>query len=190
MNWIWAVWNWFVNALSAEFLLAFRANSGAVVLFRSLWTALWVMVLAIIFNSILHNGLTSHFQPGLIWKGFQTHPTWYAIVFAAVYTALYTRYASQWQYLAKLYNDIKSKEIDLASRAPIQAPAIQLLDDWKAAFIADANAMHLATQESYSTVIGAWLRVSTIRDTYKDANDPAAYDGLISRLRSVGVEVS
>jgi len=189
MNWIWSGWNWFVKALSAELLLLYKANSGSVVFFRALWTAYWVMVIAIILNSIVDNGCTSKLEPGLVWSGFKAHPTWYAIVLAAVYTALYTRYASQWQYLAKLYNDIKSKEIDLASRGEHPERTGPLLDRWKAAFIADANAMHLATQESYATVIGDWLNSEHIRAAYLEANDEAAYNELVKRLMKVGVHV-
>lgn len=189
MIWLWSAWKWFVSQLSAEFILNHTSNSGAVVLLRALWTAFWVMVIAIILNSILDNGITSNLQPKLIKTGFQTHPTWYAIVFAAVYTALYTRYSSQWQYLAKLYNDIKSKEIDIASRMDDLECTGPLLDRWKAAFIADANAMHLATQESYSTVIGDWLRNEAVRTAYQEANDGAAYDALVKRLKAVGATI-
>lgn len=189
MNGPWDLWSGFVNFLSAEFLLRLRANSGALVLLRALWNAFWVMVIAIILNSILDNGLTCNLDLGLIWKGFKAHPTWYALVLAAVYTALYTRYASQWQYLAKLYNDIKSKEIDLASRDEHEERTSPLINSWKAAFIADAYAMHLVTQESYATVIGHWLSSEQIREAYLEANDREGYNALAKRLSTVGVHI-
>lgn len=187
MNGPWDLWTGFVNILSAEFILMWRANSGAVVLLRALWSALWIMVIAIFLNSILDNGITCNPDLSLIWKGFQAHPTWYAIVFAAVYTGLYTRFANQWQYLAKLYNDLKVAEINHA-RDDQPSPAVtEILVKWQAAFVADAIAMHLVAQDSFATAVGGYLDNPAVRDLFIDLNKEEAFKKVKRRLERAGV---
>jgi hypothetical protein len=97
--------------------------------------------------------------------------------FGGAYTALYSRFASQWQYLADLYNQIKSKEIDVATglecerleglresitREPVGAPhdsgcnAAALLAEWKIGFLADAVTLHLSHKEPFASVVAGW----------------------------------
>jgi hypothetical protein len=189
MSWMWDAWNWFVNFLSAEFILTRRANSGSVVLLRALWSAFWIMVIAIILNSILDNGITCNPELTLIWKGFQAHPTWYAIVFAAVYTALYTRFANQWQYLAKLYNDLKVAEINHAKENTPLPAVTELLVKWQAAFVSDAIAMHLVSQDSFATAVGRYLDDQAVRKLFIDLNKEETFKKVKQRLDRAGVKL-
>jgi uncharacterized membrane protein len=177
------IWTQMVYLISAEFLLKRRPNSGALLLLRALWTALCVMVIAIILNSILDNGITCTLDLGIVWQGFKAHPTWYAIVFAAVYTALYTRYASQWQYLADLYNRIKEKEIGLQNSPDFKKEAEQKLAQWKAGFVADARAMHLIRHDSFQTVAKTWLTEAMVSVAYDDACGEGSATELLGTLQ-------
>ena len=111
------LWHGLLCVVSMEFLFRWYYNRGSVILLRSLWTAAWLLILATWANSIIENGTGGSIDPGLILSTLRDHPTWYAIVFAAVYTGLYARFSSQWQYLAQLYNQIKSKEVDAEAKS-------------------------------------------------------------------------
>jgi hypothetical protein len=76
---------------------------------------------------------------------------WFGTVFAGAYVALYTRFASQWAYLASLYNQIKSAECKPAGNQ-------QALAEWKAAFIEDAFELHLANKHQFKSIIREWSR--------------------------------
>lgn len=179
-----------MSFLSAECVLEWRANSGSVVLFRALWSAFMLMVVAIILNSILDNGITCNPEPSLIWKGFQTHPTWYAIVFAAVYTALYTRFANQWQYLAKLYNDLKVAEINSAKETVPSQAVNDILVKWQAAFVADACVMPLLSQDSFASAVGGYLYRPAVRTLFIALNGQSSFDDIRRKLADAGVTLT
>jgi hypothetical protein len=100
-------------------------------------------------------------------------------VFAGAYVAFYARFSAQWTYLADLYNQIKSKEIDLASAPDCVADAQRksaiiaieekncgnltcnsayLLAQWKLGFIEDAFTVHLAKKPLFASVIVNWAK--------------------------------
>jgi len=70
------------------------------------------------------------------------------IVFGAIYTALYARFASQWSYLANLYNNIKETEALDGDE--------KVVAEWKAGFIEDAENLHLACKSSFVTTVKVW----------------------------------
>ena len=67
-----------------------------------------------------------------------------------MYTAFYARFASQWSYLAELYNSIKAIEV-----SGVQDKVA--LAQWKAGFIEDAQALHMECKSSFLSVVIAWL---------------------------------
>ncbi len=191
------IWRTIPNLLTGEFLLTSLApqrNSGGIIVLRSAYVAL----LAALSISLLSNApyLYSHCcdpSPKAIgypetfcgWLRVIGKPTWntwqhngalLVAAFAGTYTALYARFASQWQYLADLYNQIKSKEIDLASNKDcdigrhredaiktISDNAINtccnpahLLAEWKIGFIEDANTLHLSDKPPFANVVQRW----------------------------------
>ena len=89
---------------------------------------------------------------------------WSGAVFAGVYTALYTRFASQWEYLATLYNQIKQTECSGLSNE------VAFLE-WKVAFIEDAEDLHLACKPSFAAVIVSWLRDDQVVKRYTEDVD-------------------
>lgn len=64
-------------------------------------------------------------------------------IFAGAYTALYARFASQWSYLAGVYNQIMAAQVRVA---PPDSEGRRALEFWKAGFIEDAEDLHLATK--------------------------------------------
>ncbi len=86
---------------------------------------------------------------------------WFGAIFAAVYAALYTRFASQWSYLANLYNLIKQASISDSDSINEERMA-----EWKAAFIEDAEFLHLSHKENFTSIIHAWAKDALVEEKY------------------------
>lgn len=67
---------------------------------------------------------------------------WLGATIAASYAASYSRFASQWVYLAELYNQIKAAELSIPE---VLTPAqVLVFAEWKAGFLEDCETLHLA----------------------------------------------
>lgn len=165
----WELPSFMLFIISGEFLLTWFANSGAVVLARSLWASFHTLVIAFWSNSVIDIGPRGTFDPLIALHQFQAHGVWYAYVFAAIYTALYSRFMAQWKYMGDLYNSLMAKTVD---RGGIKAGGQQLAM-WWAAFIEDAEMMHLATKESYAVPIRMLLLDSEngVMKEYQEGRD-------------------
>lgn len=149
-------------ALTGEWLVKHK-NSGPTIALRAAFVSGLVFV-AVWAMSLL---------PGLV--GFVKALPWLGAVAAGVYTALYTRFASQWSYLAGVYNQIMQTE----SSAKFErcSPQHRALVTWKVGFIVDAWYVHLARKEPFLSVIRHWLKDDDVRTCYvrwngeKDLND-------------------
>lgn len=133
--------------LTGEFILEFRANGGTVVFLRSCWITTIVYGLAVLLREVTD---TNAILWTLSFDSFrlavnQTIP-WIGAIFAGVYIALYARFASQWSYIASLYNQIIQTECDPNSST--KAIAV-----WWAAFIEDAEDLHLAFKPMFAAII-------------------------------------
>lgn len=159
------LWAWMarlLSAISGEFLPRRRPNSGTVVLVRSLLSALAVYLTAI--------GIHSRLQPGSTWRPSwhefrlltaNTLP-WFGAIFAVTYAALYSRFSSQWTYLANLYNSIMTAQI----QAPRDEDNCRAYAAWMAGFIEDAEELHLALKPIYASVILSLLEKPGVREMY------------------------
>jgi len=167
--------------ISGEFLLCWFANSGAVVLARALWASFFTLVIAFWGNSIVDIGFHGKLDLLMFIKPMQAHGVWYAYVFVAIYTALYSRFMAQWKYLGDLYNSLMSKTID---RGGIANGGVQLAM-WWAAFIEDAEVMHLATKESYAGPIKSLLEdpANGVYNQYVEGRTQSHFDHLAKRLK-------
>src|SRR5262249_54481309 len=108
------------------------------------------------------------------------HFAWLGPIFAAVYAALYARFAAQWGYLSGTYNQIKAAE---ASKANASAAA---LASWKAGFIEDAELLHLSAKPPFCSVIATWGQEQMVKDAYTH-NTPGSdqkFNGVMSSALS------
>lgn len=95
-------------------------------------------------------------------------------ILGATYAALYARFTSQWTYIANLYNQIKQAEVEAAGaqrNLPIASPpmpsdAAFVMAQWKAGFIEDALAVHMATKPPIKGVIQAWFAVAEAKAAF------------------------
>ena len=185
--------------------LAPQNNAGWIIFFRSLWVTCEVVLVilatrhAVTAVDNLNSRFLFNFEPlPVTWAkrlaiivaearavkhGYGTELLG---VFGGTYAALYTRFSSQWQYLADLYNQIKSQEISAAiacmegtrkvaatngindSVCNVPRPSLslqpdKLLADWKKGFIEDAFALHLAKKPIFFTVVANWAQQPDVK---------------------------
>lgn len=167
--------NKFVHLLSGEWMLNSRPNGGTVIFLRALWVTALVYCAAIVVKvlfscpsgcsellTVAGNAARSSFLP------------FAAGTFAFAYTALYARFASQWSYLASVYNQIMAAKVATSSRswlATVQdvRTESEALQKWQAAFIEDAEELHLATKPMFANVILSMLEKPGVREWFIDA---------------------
>lgn len=157
-------WNLFVTIVSFEWLLTLtrRPNGGSIILLRALLTAIFVFILVL--------GLINLLDPTKTWPSdfrelrimLNEKIPWFGAIFASIYIALYARFASQWTYLANLYNSIKETEARVAS----DRKAAPIIADWKAGFLEDAENLHLATKGTFVAVLKIWGEDKTVRSAF------------------------
>lgn len=146
--------NGIVSFFTGEFLLTkFKnANGGGVVAARAAWTSMWLYLGSIWVREIVDPQST--LRPS--WPAFRVaiHETITLLgaIFVGAFTSFYTRFSQQWTYLANLYNQIKATQVRSAGNIEARAPLVQ----WKAGFIIDAMALHLARKDLFVTVIKNW----------------------------------
>jgi hypothetical protein len=138
---------YFTRLASGEFFLTTskkRANGGGIVLARSILSSVVVFFLALVAEASFAEGKLAF--PAL--TQISKNVPWFGAIWVAVYFGLYARFASQWTYLAGLYNQIKASEIaalaqlvgkdDKNTEKPIEE-VMRKLAEWKAGFIEDAE---------------------------------------------------
>jgi len=125
---------------SGEFFLKRRPNGGGVVFARSIYVTLLFYSVALALKSATDSGAILSFSfPELTHDINETIP-WAGAIFAGVYAAFYTRYASQWSYLASTYNQLMAAKSSITQD---QADSNQSLINWQAGFVSDAYTLHL-----------------------------------------------
>lgn len=179
----WELLGEFLSLCSGEKILNYCPNSGTVVLLRSIWVTIVVYAIAIFLKEILSpnkNWLT--FNSNEMLKVISETIPWFGAIFAASYAALYTRFASQWSYLAGVYNQLMATQ---AQAPPKDEDSKRLYAMWKAALIEDAEEIHLATKPVYAGIIKSLLEKKEVREMYKQYTP-----GGESRLRKLEEKVN
>ncbi len=146
-----------VNFFSGEWILEwspYTANGGTVVAVRSLWLTFWVFLPAFLLKTTLGEGKVAAFDVRQGAADFVEILPWLAAIFAGVYAALYTRFSSQWTYLANLFNQIVQAQLALPEN-PHEAQ-LNTMASWKAAFIEDAEDLHLAAKPMFLVAVQDW----------------------------------
>lgn len=157
-------WHRSVAIVSGEWMLTFRQrrpNGGSIVLARSLWCSATIYVGLLLLRELLDPNRS--WEPSCLEIRLRLLATmpWYGAIFTACYASLYTRFASQWSYLAALYNQIVSAQISV--EAARGEEAVGLFVPWKAGFIEDADDLHLATKPLFAHAVLGWLGDPAVR---------------------------
>lgn len=177
--------------LTGEFILKKRPNGGAVIIFRSLWVSIIAFGLAILISegTSPNNIYPLQFSSIDLLTAINKNLDWLAAFIGFSYLALYTRFASQWNYLADLYNRIMQSRADNASnefsftykKLPLKklTQKEQIYAYWMAAFIHDARDLHLSEKQTYKSVIESMLDLPGVLEALGEA-DYSDYDSDLS----------
>lgn len=148
------------NALSGEWMIGhLRSNGGTIILMRTIFITTWVVCGAIGLIALCDPN-----RPGPItWAGFwsqlQEIGGWIGPIFGGVYLALYARFSAQWTYVANLYNMIMQARANGVAYGDVRAT-------WAAAFIEDADNLHLAMKPSVAPIILAWREDKDVEEIF------------------------
>lgn len=163
----WTFVGYLLSGGSGEFLLRVRPNGGDVVFVRSVWTSALLVLLAIGLKERLASGATWAFSSANLVSEVRDHLDWLGAAFAATYAAYYARFSSQWTYLAGMYNQIMAAQVQ-SPRGEVELRE-RPYTAWWAAFIEDAEDVHLAAKPSYAAVIAGLIGDAEIRRMYESA---------------------
>ncbi len=166
---LWRCWSAAVKWLSGEWLLTdnsrkrlnpirpARPNGGPIVLARALVSSFALCISVSCLREVSNPQVEF-----LTWNWTRAREIFvdsipmFGAILAATYTALYTRFASQWKYLAGVYNQIKAAETSGAYTAA-----------WKAGFIEDADDLYLTSKPMFASTVRAWARDPDVRAAFR-----------------------
>lgn len=153
------------NALSAEFVISeWLPNGGTAVLVRSIIVTTYVYALGVALRSVLHEDSAAlTFDLSRAYAEVRETLHWAGAIFVTVYAALYARFASQWHYLAGLYNQFMAAAMTLQDG---DSSAERTLRMWQAGFIEDADELHLVTKPMFASVIEELLKKPEVREIF------------------------
>jgi len=139
-----------VSILSSEWILTKLdiPNGGVVILVRTMLSSIIVFSLVLAINNFIDPSKTWQFSILELRAQITSMTAWYSILFGAMYTAFYTRFSSQWTYLANVYNNIKQSEASEGDE--------DIISGWKAGFIEDSENLHLACKSSFVSIVKVW----------------------------------
>ncbi|ABR91918.1 Hypothetical protein mma_1740 [Janthinobacterium sp. Marseille] len=146
------------SILVAEYVVVSRGNGGGVIILRAAIITIELLIASLIGIHLIDGTSFHSICDREFWKEVKEVTPWFAATYGAVYAALYTRFSSQWTYLASLYNQIKQAEFEYYSNKDRDESALHRLAEWKAGYIEDAFVMHLAKKGSVKQVIRHWAK--------------------------------
>lgn len=147
---------------SAEFLLKERPTGGGVVFARATWTALFTYACAVALKESLPPSSKMEFSAAQLRLAVADTLPWLGAIFAGTYAAFYTRFQSQYAYLASLYNQIMATQV----QCPSTEANKETYAAWWAGFIEDAEELHLDTKPVFASVINSIKDRPGVHDKY------------------------
>ena len=151
--------------LSGEYLLTTRPNGGTVVFLRSFQITLLLYSPLAFLKYYSENQLNGDPSLREFAGAISQSIPWLGAIFAAAYATFYSRFAAQWSYLANLYNQIMGASVSISNFDRAHSEELKL---WKAAFIEDAQDLHLARKPMFKHLIASVLAEQGVREAYID----------------------
>jgi hypothetical protein len=164
--------DWLVDVVSGEKFMDLlgKPNGGTMVFLRSLWVTALVFFVALGLRSLFNAKWPWSFDGSEYVRDLPETLPWVGAIFAFTYLALYSRFSSQWSYLAGFYNQIMATQAQIEGTAPsigqMNPNANKKIQIWKAAFIEDAQDLHLATKKMFSVAIWTMLEDPNVYDNF------------------------
>ncbi len=163
------------SIITGEAVLKCVANGGAVVLARSIIVAIELFAMALMLLYFTgHNAVISFRpEPSIIRGIIHKHINWLGAIWGACYLSFYSRYSSQWIYLADLYNKIMRAEAEKLN-----------VDMWWAAFVEDAWTLHLARKPMFCHCISTLRKRGKVMGLVRTSLGDKEYGRLIYVIRN------
>lgn len=176
---LWRLFQFLVYFGTGEFLLKGEANGGAVVFLRAVLTAMALFFISLAVFALIHTGFGSEIDWVLLRSMAKDNIEWAGAMFAGAYAALYSRFSSQWNYLAGVYNQLMSTQ----AQAPLNGDQERhrVYFTWKAGILEDALTLHLATKHMFAPLIADLLEDRDVYHTFRLTS--VSSDDDIERLR-------
>jgi len=150
--------------LSGESILKAFGNGGFTIFVRSVIVSVQLFAIALVVKSWCEAGVGSVFSLKIARSLVGSELEWLGALFAGCYVALYSRYSSQWSYLAGLYNQIMSVKCGIDETNQLSN---KTLIRWQVGFIADAHTLHLDSKELFAGVIKSLLAQKVIFEEFE-----------------------
>jgi len=171
--------------LTGEFWLDHRANGGSVIFRRTLQSTGLIFFVGLWIQQAFDPSRT--FSPS--WReacaALSGNLEWLGAIAAVTYAAYYTRFSAQWSYLADAYNQIKQTEVAARAQDPFfdcNRERRRILAEWKAAFIDDADVLHLAAQKSFASIVIVWARDDLVCESFAEGTHRVTEEKRLKRI--------
>lgn len=152
-----------LSFFDGEWMLRKWENGGLVVFLRSLWVACWLFLVAVI--------LFEAIEPGGAWSveaartAVSEHAEWLGALFAGAYVTFYSRFSSQWTYIAGVYNQIMAALVQSPDDGTNKRRS-NTYASWKAGVVEDIETLHLASKPMFAGVVASLLAERKVKDAY------------------------
>jgi hypothetical protein len=157
--------------LTGEFWLDHHANGGSVIFRRTLQSTGLIFFCGLWVEQAFDPSRTFSPSWSEAFAAVSHNVEWLGAIAAATYAAYYTRFSAQWSYLADTYNQIKQAELAARAQDPLfdsNRERRRILAEWKAAFIDDADVLHLAAQKSFASIVIMWAGDDLVCESFVD----------------------
>jgi hypothetical protein len=171
--------------LSGEYLLTRvrYPNGGTVVFLRALHVTVVIFLGSLAIMNWLDPARSYEFSWIELGTQILAHITWIGAIFATAYALLYARFASQWTYLAGLYNQLKAaqarKDVDMT-----------VIAEWRAAFIEDCDDLHLLLKPMFASIVNGLVNSKEDHATQVRTVFESHSPGGKARFDKIGEEVA
>jgi hypothetical protein len=169
-----------VEVVSGEWTLkrCKYANGGDMIVFRSLWASVCIYLVTIGVKEWCEPSSILEFNRGALREAVSKNLPWFGAIFVGVYATLHSRYASQWTYLANVYNRIKETD----ARGGIEDN--RAMAEWKAGFLEDAEDLHLIGKPMFASLFRAWSKDGLVGEMFRThtSNGPRRWAALLAKL--------
>jgi len=179
---LWSMFSGVISYASGEWLLNWQPNGGNVIFLRALILSVLGFLLAIGFTDSLRPNAEMLFDSDRMRCLVGERIEWFAVLFGGAYAALYSRFSAQWEYLANLYNQIMCTAISIDQSNLLGK---RKLCRWWAAFIEDADDLHLLRKPMFASVIYDLIERDEWKDVVRDfESSPSGGKERLDRIRS------
>lgn len=147
-------------------MLEIWPNGGTAIFLRTVWITLLLYTSALLLRALDYTDWSWGIDLNKLAEEVGDTAAWLGAIFAAVYTALYARFSSQWSYLANTYNQMKSAIVS-GPEHPGEEQKEQI-GYWKAAFVEDAQDLHLVRKRMFAMTAWVWLQEELVHNKFDD----------------------